>query len=53
MFHPYEPSLASAAVDGSLCGLVCFLMLAGLLWLGRWVVGIFASEESTEEDDRP
>jgi len=47
-FHSYEPSLASAAVDGSLCGLLCFFVLCGLLWLGRWVVGIFAADEEEE-----
>jgi hypothetical protein len=37
-FHRYEPTLADVAVEGGLIGLVCFFALAGLLWLGRWVV---------------
>jgi hypothetical protein len=47
-WHAYEPTLASAAFDGAACGLVCFLTLAGLLWLGRWVVSLFEADDLDE-----
>lgn len=56
-FTSWEPTAASAALEGSLTGLVCFGMLCGLVWLGRWVVGFFdrradGSTYSDEEGER-
>lgn len=50
-FHLYEPTLASLVCDGALAGFVCFALLAGLLWLGRWVVSFFESETANEEEE--
>lgn len=52
-FHLYEPTLADVAVDGALVGLACFCLLAGLLWLGSWVVEFFASESYDDEEGEP
>ena len=50
-FHVYEPTLASAAIDGALTAFVCFALLAGLLRLGRWVVSLFESETAHEDEE--
>jgi hypothetical protein len=50
-FHRYEPTLADVAVEGGLIGLVCFFALAGLLWLGRWVVSLFEADLSHEDEE--
>jgi hypothetical protein len=52
-FHLYEPTLADVAVDGALVGLACFCLLAGLLWLGSWVVSFFEAETSHDEEVEP
>ena len=48
-FHLYQPTLADVVVDGALVGLSCFFLLAGLLWLGRWVVSFFEADSCDEE----
>jgi hypothetical protein len=50
-FHLYEPTLADVAFDGAAAALVCFLVLAALLWLGRWVVSLFEAEATDEWED--
>jgi len=52
-FHLYQPTLADVVVDGALVGLSCFFLLAGLLWLGRWVVSFFEAETSQDEEVEP
>lgn len=48
-FHEYSPTLADAAFDGSVAGLLCFLALFALLWLGRAVVSLFEAEPTDED----
>lgn len=48
-FHLYQPTLADVIFDGALVGLSCFFLLAGLLWLGRWVVSFFEADSHDEE----
>ena len=50
-FHLYEPTLADVMCDGALVGLACFFLLAGLLWLGRWVVSLFEADSHDEEGE--
>jgi hypothetical protein len=50
-FHLYQPTLADVVFDGALVGLSCFFLLAGLLWLGRWVVSLFEADLSHEDEE--
>lgn len=50
-FARYEPTLASAAVEGCLIGLGCFLVLLVMIWLGRWVVDFFELDHSDDDEE--
>lgn len=50
-FTRYDPTLASAALEGSLIGLGCFAVLLVMIFLGRRVVEFFNLDPDDDEED--
>lgn len=53
IFTPWEPTLAEAIGNVSVAALACFAFLAGLLWLGRWVVSLFEADSRDDGEGEP
>jgi hypothetical protein len=53
IWAPWEPTLAEGIANVSVAALACFAFLAGLLWLGRWVVSLFEADSCDDGEGEP